>query len=147
MFVTNKFVSPPWRPRERPRPSTVLSVPITNVLIIGLDPQAVPGVDGPAVERGLAGGLQRVREAGYLAEQVLVPLDESALGQIEAALAGRAWDAVVIGGGIRKPEPLLGFFEAVVNLVHTGAPAARIAFNSDGGSSLEAVRRAAAGQR
>ena len=100
----------------------------------------------PAVERGLAYGLQRVREAGYLAEQVLVPLDESALGQIEAAIAGRAWDAVVIGGGIRKPEPLLGFFEAVVNLVHAGAPTARIAFNSDGGSSLEAVQRVDARQ-
>lgn len=99
------------------------------------------------VERGLAYGLQRLCEAGYLAEQVLVPLDESALGQIEAALADRAWDAVVIGGGIRKPEPLLGFFEAVVNLVHVGAPAARIAFNSDGGSSLEAVRRVDAEQR
>jgi hypothetical protein len=127
-------------------PSTVLPVPITHVLIIGLDPRAVPGVDGQAIERGLAHGLQRVREAGYRAEQVLVPLDESALGQIEAALASRAWDAVVIGGGIRKPEPLLGFFEAVVNLVHIAAPTARIAFNSDGGSSLEAVRRVAAGQ-
>jgi hypothetical protein len=48
---------------------------------------------------------------------------------------------VVIGGGIRKPEPLLEFFEAVVNLVHAGAPAARIAFNTDGGTSLEAVLR------
>jgi hypothetical protein len=75
------------------------------------------------------------------AEQVLVPLDESALEQIEAAIAGRTWDTVVIGGGIRKPEPLLDFFEAVVNLVHVGAPTARIAFNSDGGSSLEAVQR------
>jgi hypothetical protein len=120
-------------------------VAITHVLIIGLDPQAVPGVDASAVERGLAYGLRRVREAGYLAEQVLVPLDESALGQIEAAIARQAWDVVVVGGGIRKPEPLLAFFEAVVNLVHAGAPAARIAFNSDGGSSLEAVQRAEAG--
>ncbi|HSZ42721.1 MAG TPA: hypothetical protein VK817_22400 [Trebonia sp.] len=50
-----------------------------------------------AVERGLAYGLERVREVGYLAEQVLVPLDESAVEQIEAAIADRTWDAVVIG--------------------------------------------------
>ena len=114
-----------------------------HVLIIGLYPTAVPGIDTQAAERGIAHGLERVREAGYLAEQVLVPLHESALGQIKAAIASRTWDVVVIGGGIRKPEPLLDFFEAVVNLVHTGAPAAKIAFNSDGGSSLEAIVRVA----
>ncbi len=124
------------------RPPVILPcVPTTHVLIIGLDPQAIPGVDAQAVEQGLAYGLERVRAAGYQVEQVLVPLDESALEQIEAAVARRAWDAVVIGGGIRKPEPLVEFFEAVVNLVHVGAPTARIAFNSDGGSSLEAVQR------
>jgi hypothetical protein len=116
-------------------------VTIACVLIIGLDPRTVPGLDAAAVERGLAHGLDRVRAAGYQADQLLVPLDESALDQIEAGLAARPWDMVVIGGGIRKPEPLLEFFEAVVNLVHAGAPAARIAFNTDGGTSLEAVLR------
>jgi hypothetical protein len=116
-------------------------VTIASVLIIGLDPATVPGLDAESVQRGLAHGLDRVRAAGYLADQVLVPLDESALDQIESGLAARPWDVVVIGGGIRKPEPLLEFFEAVVNLVRAGAPAARIAFNTDGGTSLEAVLR------
>lgn len=98
-------------------------------------------MDVQAIERGLAYGLGRVQEAGYLAEQLLVPLDESALDQIRKALVSQAWDAVVIGGGIRKPEPLLEFFEAVVNLVHAAVPTAKIAFNSDGGASLEAVQR------
>jgi hypothetical protein len=127
-----------------PCPVSLSQVTIASVLIIGLDPATVPGLDAGAVQRGLAHGLDRVRAAGYLADQVLVPLDESALDQVEAGLAARPWDVVVIGGGIRKPEPLLEFFEAVVNLVHAGAPAARIAFNTDGGTSLEAVLRVTA---
>ncbi|CAO5193533.1 hypothetical protein FAIPA1_90156 [Frankia sp. AiPs1] len=90
---------------------------------------------------GLAYGLERLVAAGFVAEQVLVALDESALAAVRRAVGGQPWDVVVIGGGIRKPEPLVEFFEAVVNVVHTGAPAARIAFNADGGASLEAVQR------
>jgi hypothetical protein len=115
-----------------------------RVLIVGLDPHALAGVDSAAIERGLAHGLDRVREAGYAVEQVLVPLDEAALDQITAAVVGQAWDVVVIGGGIRKPEPLLEFFEAVLNVVHAGAPDAKIAFNADGGTSLEAIQRVSA---
>lgn len=114
-------------------------MPAASVLIIGLDPHALPGVDAQTVERGIAYGLERVREAGYAVEQALVPLDESALEHIKAAVVSRAWDVVIIGGGIRKPEPLLEFFETVVNLVHAGAPTAKIAFNSDGGTSLEGI--------
>lgn len=123
------------------RPVSLTQVAISWVLIIGLDPTAVSGLDTAAVELGVAYGIERVRAAGYSAAQVLVPLNESALEQIKAALASRTWDVVVIGGGIRKPEPLLEFFEVVINLVHAEAPGAKIAFNSDGGSSLEAIQR------
>jgi hypothetical protein len=110
-------------------------------LIIGLDPHAVPGVDAQAVEQGLSVGLKRVADAGYAVHQVLVPPEESAIGRIRTAVLGETWDIVVIGGGIRKPEPLLEFFEAVVNVVHVGAPTAKIAFNANGGTSLEAIAR------
>lgn len=126
---------------DQQRTLYAVDVAIARVLIAGLDPHALPGIDVEAVDRALAYGLERVRAAGYLVEQILVPLEESALDQIKQAVVSQAWDVVVIGGGIRKPEPLLEFFEAVVNLVHTGAPAAKIAFNADGGTSLEAVQR------
>jgi hypothetical protein len=126
---------------DQPLVLYVVDVATARVLIVGLDPHALPGIDVEAVDRGLAYGLERVRAAGYLVEQLLVPLDESALDQIKQAAVSQTWDVVVIGGGIRKPEPLLEFFEAVVNLVHTGVPAAKIAFNTDGGTSLEAVQR------
>lgn len=60
---------------------------------------------------------------------------------IVAALSGHSWDVVVIGGGIRKPEPLLTVFEQVVNLVRRHAPQAAIAFNTSGGDSVEAAKR------
>ncbi len=126
---------------DQPLVLQAADVATARVLIVGLDPYALPDIDVEVVDRGLAYGLERVRVAGYLVEQLLVPLDESALDQIKQAVVSQTWDVVVIGGGIRKPEPLLEFFEVVVNLVHTRAPAAKIAFNADGGTSLEAVQR------
>lgn len=61
--------------------------------------------------------LARFGDHGIDAAMTLVALDESAEPVIVAALTRRDWDVVVIGGGIRKPEPLLEFFEQVVNLV------------------------------
>jgi hypothetical protein len=112
-----------------------------RILIVGFDPYALQGGDAEEIERGLTLGFERVRKAGYAVEQVLVPLSEAAADLISNAVRGGDWDVVVIGGGIRKPEPLLSFFEAVVNIVHADAPGAKIAFNGDGGSSLEAIER------
>jgi hypothetical protein len=50
----------------------------------------------------------------------------------------RPYDCVVIGGGIRKPEPMLERFEAVINLVRRHAPHAAIAFNTNGANSVDA---------
>jgi hypothetical protein len=71
----------------------------------------------------------------------LVALDESAGPAIAEALTRRDWDVVVVGGGIRKPEPLLEFFEQVVNMVREHAPGAAIAFNTSGTDSVEAAQR------
>jgi len=48
---------------------------------------------------------------------------------------------VVIGGGIRKHEPLLELFEKVVNLVRRHAPDAAIAFNSSPEDTADAALR------
>lgn len=48
---------------------------------------------------------------------------------------------MVIGGGIRKPEPMLEFFETVINLVRRHAPSAAITFNTNPENSLNAARR------
>lgn len=119
-----------------------MSTPDTRrVLIVGLDPYSIPGIDAETASAGLSYGLGRFDGTGLAADQLLVPLDETAESRILDMLAGQDYDCVVVGGGIRKPEPLLEFFEAVVNLIRLHAPGAAIAFNTDGGTSLEAATR------
>lgn len=114
---------------------------MTSALILGFDPHTVPGMDGDALRAVLDGELARFAQHGIDAAMTLLAPDASAEAAVVAALSEREWDVVVIGGGIRKPEPLLTFFEEVVNLVRQHAPKAAIAFNTSGADSVEAVRR------
>jgi hypothetical protein len=90
-------------------------------------------------------GLAKFDGSGLVADECLVPLDDSDADSAERriidALTARLYDCVVVGGGIRKPEPLLELFERVVNLIRVHAPDAAIAFNTDGASSYEAACR------
>jgi hypothetical protein len=122
-----------------------MTLPHTQrVLVIGIDPQAVAhlGIDADLVASALARGQERFTAAGVLADLCLVGLEqEHAVTQIIAALSAQSYDCVVIGGGIRKPPPMLEFFEHVINLVRLHAPAAAIAFNTTGENSLDAAQR------
>ncbi|MEU9100151.1 hypothetical protein [Streptomyces sp. NPDC048361] len=115
---------------------------MATVLVLGIDPHTVPGLDGNALRAALDGELDRFGAHGIDAAMTLIALDGTAEATVSAALSKRAWDVVVIGGGIRKPEPLLTLFELIVHLVRRYAPGAAIAFNSSGGDSVEAALRA-----
>ncbi|MEU6438789.1 hypothetical protein [Streptomyces sp. NPDC047046] len=112
-----------------------------HTLVVGYDPEGIPGADGPALRALLDAELARFATYGVTADMVLVEYDERAEPTLARALASRAWDVVVIGGGLRKAEPLLPLFEAAVNLVRRHAPQAAIAFNTSGGDSVEAALR------
>ncbi|AYN43400.1 hypothetical protein D9753_01135 [Streptomyces dangxiongensis] len=112
-----------------------------SVLILGVDPTTLPGMDGDAIRAALDQELARFGDHAIEASMALIALDESAEPTMIAALSERAWDVVVIGGGIRKPEPLLPLFERAVNLVRRHAPKAAVAFNTSGGDSVEAAKR------
>ncbi|KOG86403.1 hypothetical protein [Streptomyces varsoviensis] len=112
-----------------------------SVLVPGFDPKVVPGADVPAFHAVLDNELARFAERGIDAAMTLLEIDGTAEPTAAEALAGRAWDVVVIGGGIRKPEQLLEFFERIVNLVRKHAPQAAIAFNTSGDTSVEAAER------
>ncbi|MFJ4413986.1 hypothetical protein ACWIG4_02945 [Streptomyces sp. NPDC002248] len=112
-----------------------------HALVVGYDPEGIPGADGPALRALLDAELARFATYGVGADMVLVEYDEHAEHALAKALASRAWDVVVIGGGLRKAEPLLPLFEAAVNLVRRHAPQAAIAFNTSGGDSVEAALR------
>lgn len=115
-----------------------------GVLVIGLDPRAVAhlGIDAEMVEAALVQGQARFDAAGIAAEMCLVSLErDRAAAQIVEQLSKQEYACIVIGGGIRKPEPLLEFFELVINLVRRHAPGAAIAFNTNPVDSLDAARR------
>jgi hypothetical protein len=48
---------------------------------------------------------------------------------------------VVIGAGVRLPPVYFLLFERLINVVHTHAPDARIAFNTKPTDNAEAVQR------
>ncbi|MFJ4716486.1 hypothetical protein [Streptomyces sp. NPDC088785] len=112
-----------------------------SVLVVGYDPRAIPGVDGAALRAALDAELARFAEHGIDAAMTLLVHDASSGSTLVTALSERPWDVVVIGGGIRRAEPLLPLFEQLVNLIRRHAPRAAIAFNTSGGDSVEAARR------
>jgi nucleotide-binding universal stress UspA family protein len=116
-------------------------VTVPAVLVLGIDPHAIPGIDADTVRAGLDAELARFAALGIDAGMTLLDFGESTEDTVIAVLAQRHWDVVVVGGGIRKPEALLDLFERIVNLIRRGAPQAAIAFNASGGDSLEAARR------
>lgn len=115
-----------------------------RVLAIGLDPAFAGEVQGypPEVVRGyLDAQLEAVRAAGMEVESCLIDGAAEAEAMVAAALAGQAFDCVVIGAGLRVPAERVVLFEAVVNLVHAQAPRAWICFNTSPADTLAAVRR------
>ncbi|MFF0751908.1 hypothetical protein [Streptomyces sp. NPDC004267] len=112
-----------------------------SALIVGYDPQAIPGVDGEALRAALDAELARFGEHGIDAAMTLIVFGESAEAAVVASLTKQPWDVVVVGAGIRKTEQLLPLFEQIVNLVHRHAPQAAIAFNTSGGDTVDAAQR------
>jgi hypothetical protein len=100
-----------------------------RVLVVGLDPAKIEGWDPAPVQAAIARGRARFDDLGLTADWCLVDLDADPEGTIVAALGHADYACVVIGGGVRKHEPLLEFFEKVINLVRQHAPGAAIAFD------------------
>ncbi len=112
-----------------------------RVLVIGLDPAKLEGWDPEPVQAAIARGHARFGELGIEADMCLVDPEDNAEAAVVEALTGKDYACVVIGGGIRKHEPLLDLFEKVVNLVHRHAPTAAIAFNNAPDDTPEAALR------
>jgi hypothetical protein len=114
---------------------------VAEVLVVGLDPAKLQGWDPEPVQAAIARGRARFVDRGIEADWCLVALDENPEGTIVEALTRNDYACVVIGGGIRTYEPLLEFFEQVVNLVRQHAPGAAIAFNSSPEDCVDAAQR------
>ena len=116
-------------------------MPQGRVLVVGLDPVRISGWDPEPVVAAIARGQARFADHGIQADLCLVAPDENAEESIVEALSGQDYACVVIGGGIRKHEPLVELFETVVNLVRQHAPGAAIAFNSTPEDTVDAALR------
>jgi hypothetical protein len=113
----------------------------TSTLVLGLDPVTIAGYDPAPVLEALDRGRRRFDELGISHTMCLVPLDDSAEPTIVEHLRREPYECVVIGGGIRKEEELLEFFEVVINLVRRHAPQAAIAFNTTPVDGADAAAR------
>lgn len=111
------------------------------MLVIGLDPFRVPGPwDPQPIADGIEAGRARFAEHGIGVDFCLVGLDGSddVPAVVADALGSRAWECVVIGGGVRGDTEL---FEQVVNLVRRHATDAAIAFSDSPDATYDAAAR------
>lgn len=98
-------------------------------------------MDAELVETGLKHGQARFESIGIDADLCLVAPDEHAEPAIVAQLKRESYSCVIVGGGSRKPPPLLEFFETVINLIRRHAPNAAIGFNTNAADSADAAIR------
>lgn len=112
-----------------------------NVLVIGFDPHAFPEYDAKLISAAIAVGHQRFEAEGIPADLLLVQPDATAEPEIAARLTSKDYAVVVIGGGIRKHDPVVELFERVIHLVRQHAPGAAIAFNTNPTDCIDAARR------
>jgi precorrin-6B methylase 2 len=78
-----------------------------------------------------------------LSKRILAPVGVSTkAGEAQsAALKEKTFDCVLIGAGIRTIPPLFLLFEKLVNVVHEGAPQAKICFNTVPADTAVSVQR------
>ncbi|WP_189253634.1 hypothetical protein [Lentzea flava] len=119
-----------------------------DVLLIGFAPDTIPGFPPGAVAAQLEEGSRRFADLGMAEEQCLIGYgDPDAAATVVEHLKRKPYDAVVVGGGIRKPAEVLELFQTVVNLVHRHQPQAVIAFNSGPTDSADWALKALEQQR
>ena len=122
---------------------------MTRILFVGQDPETVdyadpalpPGFNAEKIHAGIAIALAQMTERGWQADLCLIKPDGTAPATLERQLAGKSYDCVVIGGGIRIPPKSLVLFEALINAVHKAAPNASIAFNTRPEDTADAAAR------
>ncbi len=122
-----------------------------NVLIIGIDPKhldfsspefaAMPGLTAEKVFMGITGSIKALNEIGYNAELCWTDLGDTAIDVLKNHLQKTAFDCVLIGAGIRKPDSNFSLFENMINAVHEFAPKAKICFNTNPMDTVQSVQR------
>jgi len=117
-----------------------------KIASIGLHPDVVnyamfPGLTKERLEQGLKAQEAELTKLGFEVTMCLVDLGETAEKVARETLAGKTWDAIMIGAGVRTPPPHMPLFEKLVNVVHEHAPHAKICFNTKPEDTAEGFLR------
>jgi hypothetical protein len=122
-----------------------------SAIQIGLDP-AVIDYDAPGFARfegltrekltaAMEDNLAGLRAAGYDVDMCAIDFGETALGRVAGFLDRKAYDAALIGAGVRLVPGNTLLFEAIVNLVHERLPGVRFVFNQGPEATPDDIRR------
>lgn len=122
---------------------SVLSIGLQPTLIDYADPAyaAFPGMTAEKVQGGLDKDIATLTALGYDAKLCLTDFGATAEAMIRASLQEKRYDCVVIGAGVRTIGKNFLLFEKMLNVVHEGAPQARLCFNTGPFDTAEAVKR------
>lgn len=122
---------------------SVLSIGLQPTLIAYADPAyaAFPGMTAEKVQGGLDKDIATLTALGYDAKLCLTDFGATAEAMIRASLQEKRYDCVVIGAGVRTIGKNFLLFEKMLNVVHEGAPQARLCFNTGPFDTAEAVKR------
>ena len=117
-----------------------------KIVSIGLHPDVVnyamfPGLTKERLIQGLNAQEAELTKLGFEVTICLVDLGETAEKVARETLAGKTYDAVMIGAGVRTPPPHMPLFEKLVNVVHECAPQAKICFNTKPEDTAEGFLR------
>ena len=117
-----------------------------KIATIGIHPDFVdysqyPGMTKEGLSKGLEAQKETLQNMGFEVEMLLTDLGETAEDTTKQALAGKNFDAILIGAGVRVPPPCFLLFEKLINVVHECAPKAKICFNTKPEDTAEAFRR------
>ncbi|MCR3746498.1 hypothetical protein [Lentzea californiensis] len=116
-----------------------------DILVIGFDPHTIPGFDPAPVAAAIEQASRAFAGLGLAEDLFLIDfaeLDGRAQAKLVEKLGNKQYDAVLVGGGVRKGPGLLELFQVVVNEVHWRQPHAAIAFNDSPGDSPDWVLKA-----
>lgn len=118
-----------------------------RVLQIGIDPAVVdfsawPGQDADGLRARLDDAEATLRSAGFDVTVCLLPDDDAdAESAVREACAGRTFDVIEIGSGLRTSHEYTLVFERVVNTVAALQPGIPFCFNDSPETTIDAVRR------
>lgn len=117
-----------------------------KVLLIGLRSDAVdfekwPQLTKEKLEAAFVEVISELNQSGYEAKWCLTDRGQTAKEQVASALQVEQPDIVLVGAGVRTDSEHFLLFEQLINVIHSQAPNAKIAFNTLPYDTLDSVRR------